>query len=76
MKVDLKRDWFDPSGSLLRAHSNPHEVPDEWEDKLPETATVLRETDDEKTSKPMAKVDGKTASAPEVPLSNAAVKTK
>lgn len=41
MLVNLHRGWFDPGGNRRRVADNPHNVPDDWKDKLPSTAVVL-----------------------------------
>jgi len=41
MFVNLRRGWFDPNGNRRRPSDNPHDLPDEWEDKLPSTAKKL-----------------------------------
>ena len=41
MLVNLRRGWFDPDGNRRRVENNPHDFPDEWEDKLPSTAEKL-----------------------------------
>lgn len=43
MKVNLARDWFDPSATLREKRKNPHDLPKEWEDILPSGAKVLEE---------------------------------
>jgi len=43
MFVNLKRAWFDPSGSLRETRFNPHEMPDTWKDILPPGAEVVDE---------------------------------
>lgn len=43
MKVNLKRDWFDPSATLREKAKNPHDLPDDWEKILPPGAEVLEE---------------------------------
>lgn len=43
MLVNLRRGWFDPDGNRRRPENNPHELPDEWKEKLPSTAEVLNQ---------------------------------
>lgn len=56
VKVNLKRDWFGPDGSLYEVRGNPHEFPTEWADEpaddapkgakyavLPSTAEIVKE---------------------------------
>lgn len=41
MLVNLKKPWFDPSGTYRKPEDNPHDVSDEFEDKLPSSAEKL-----------------------------------
>jgi hypothetical protein len=43
MRINLARNWFDPSGERRRKTQNPHEVPAEWEVLLPNGTEVLPE---------------------------------
>lgn len=43
MRITLKRNWFGPDGVRRRERDNPHEVPNDWKDKLPAGAKVLDE---------------------------------
>jgi len=38
MLVSFKRDWFSPAGVLSRVKDNPHNIPDDLLDALPENA--------------------------------------
>lgn len=41
MWINVKRNWFDPSGTMRESRLNPHEVPDSWNDVLPKGAEVI-----------------------------------
>lgn len=45
MEVLLKRNWFNPKGNRMRVvgKGTVHTMPDEWEDLLPSTATIITE---------------------------------
>jgi len=62
MLINLRKGWFDPSGNRRRPEDNPHDVPDDWKEVIPSTATVLN------------KVEAKAALAEEEPEVKPAVK--
>lgn len=41
MKVNLARNWFAPNDVLYQVEFNPHEIPDDFKDRLPSGAEVL-----------------------------------
>ena len=56
-KVNLKKDWFAPDGTLYLARDNPHNFPSDW--TLPKSAgageepAAVTEEDDDEVKKPV-----------------------
>lgn len=58
MKIKLKRDWFTPDGTLLRAGERT--VPDEYANVLPTGTKVLEGAEDKQAKLPLTdKADDK-----------------
>lgn len=41
MLVKFSRNWFGPDGQFYRAKAGPYPLPDQWEKRLPSTATII-----------------------------------